>query len=207
MSALKVYSLASTLFMTCLLSSQAQTVDVNPQPIKEAAEDVLPASTPTEKKSRVPMIVGWKEWILMGQSKNLFHAKLDTGARTCSIHATNIEELELDGENWVKFTVSDTSDENASRYRYKVPVTRVARIKNDTGGLDSRFVVMLPFRIGGQDMEAEFTLNDRSEMNCAVLIGRNVLKKLGAVDSGRKNLLGKPSVPKKLKKAKKKTKL
>jgi hypothetical protein len=44
-------------------------------------------------------------------------------------------------------------------------------------------------------MEAEFTLNDRSHMICEVLIGRNALKQMGAVDASRTDLLGKPGKP------------
>lgn len=159
--------------------------------------DALPAS---------PRILGWKEWVWIAKPELILRAKLDTGARTCSIHATNIEALELDGKKWVKFTISDPSDEKGNRLRHKAEVTRVAKVKNDRGGLDERYVVVLPFQIGGERMEGEFTLNDRGEMMCGVLIGRNILAKLGAVDSSRKSLLEKPKAPPKPRKAKKRKK-
>ena len=147
---------------------------------------------PTEPKADSPRILGWKEWVWVVKPEIVLRAKLDTGARTCSIHAANIETLEIDGKKWVKFTICDPEDENGAHHRHKAPVVRVAKVKNDAGGLDTRYVVPLTFEIGGHKLETEFNLNDRSHLVCEVLIGRNALKELGAVDSSRTDLLGKP---------------
>lgn len=175
------------------------------EPAKPAVEDTKekPVEKPvadSEVKPVQPLILGWKEWVWIIKPDLILRAKLDTGARTCSIHATNIEALELDGKKWVKFTISDPSNEKGVRFRHKAPVVRIAKVKNDTGGLDERYVVPLIFQIGGKKIEAEFNLNDRSQMNYAVLIGRNMLKELGAVDASRHSLLGKPKAPNKTKK-------
>lgn len=161
-----------------------------------------PAEGGAEKKPET-RIFGWKEWLWIIKPDLVLRAKLDTGARTCSVHATNIETLELDGKKWVKFTISDPSDEGGKRFRHKAPVVRISKVKNDRGGLDERFVVPLTFHLGGRKMEAEFNLNDRSQMNYAVLLGRNVLSELGAVDSSRVFLLDKPKTPGKSAKRKK----
>jgi hypothetical protein len=154
----------------------------------------------TEPKAPSPRILGWREWVWVMSPEIILRAKLDTGARTCSIHATNIETLELDGKKWVKFTISDPKSETGPHYRRKAPVVRVAKVKNDTGGLDARYVVPLTLCIGGRKLETEFTLNDRNNMFCAVLIGRNALQNLGKVDASRTDLLSKPERPAKKKK-------
>lgn len=157
--------------------------------------DVAVKEELAEPKPDTPRILGWKEWVWVINPKMLLRAKLDTGARTCSIHAINIETLEIDGKKWVKFTICDPENENGVRHRHKAPVLRIAKVKNDSGSLDARYVVPLVFQIGDQKMEAEFTLNDRSHMICEVLIGRNALKQIGAVDASRTDLLGKPGKP------------
>ena len=149
----------------------------------------------TVPKADTPRILGWKEWVWVVNPSTVLRAKLDTGARTCSIHAINIETLEIDGKKWVKFTICDPENEKGVRHRHKAPVLRLAKIKNDAGSLDTRYVVPLVFQIGDQKMEAEFTLNDRSHMVCEILIGRNALKDLGVVDSSRTSILGKPGKP------------
>ena len=168
---------------------QAGVKNTEPKPQAEVREAVM------KPKPDTPRILGWKEWVWVINPKMLLRAKLDTGARTCSIHAINIETLEIDGKKWVKFTICDPENENGVRHRHKAPVLRIAKVKNDSGGLDTRYVVPLVFQIGDQKMEAEFTLNDRSHMICEVLIGRNALKQMGAVDASRTDLLGKPGKP------------
>ncbi len=162
---------------------------------QKTATEVAPTPTPTPK----PNVYGWKEWVWVVKPEVIVRAKLDTGAQTCSIHATNIEKIEIDGKQWVKFTISDPQNEKSARVRYKAPLLRISKIKNDTGGLDERLVVPLTFQIGDRKLVGEFNLNDRSKMVCAMLIGRNILKEIGYVDSEHIDLLGKPkrSVPKK----------
>jgi hypothetical protein len=122
----------------------------------------------------------------------VLRAKLDTGARTSSIHATNIEQIEIDGKKWIKFTITNHNDEKSIRVRHKAPLVRISKVKNDSGGLDERYVVPLTFQIGDQKLEGEFNLNDREQMTCSMLIGRNLLMQLGMVDAGRIDLLKKP---------------
>ncbi|WP_435895797.1 ATP-dependent zinc protease family protein [Oceaniferula spumae] len=168
--------------------------DENKPEVEEPAtseEKAVPVEEP-KKKTRV---YGWKEWVWVVKPEIVLRAKLDTGARTCSIHATNLEPLEIDGKKWVKFTISEPDSESTTRLRYKAPVLRMAKVKNDSGGLDIRYVVPLVFQIGDQKFKGEFTLNDRSTMTCAVLIGRNLLQQLGHVDASRTDLLPKPKKP------------
>jgi len=150
---------------------------------------------PDVKSALKPKIYGWKEWVWVIKPEVILRAKLDTGARTCSVHATNIEEVEIDGKKWVKFTVSDPVNDKASRIRYKAPLVRVSKIKNDAGGIDERFVVALTFQIGERKLVGEFNLNDRSKMTCAMLIGRNILEEIGYVDSAKTDLHPKPKRP------------
>lgn len=207
------------LLVPLLLGVQTGLIYAKETPVKEAVEVIskeptaeeIAEITPEEEvpkkaapiKAPTPRILGWKEWVWVVKPDFVLRAKLDTGARTNSIHATNLETLELDGQRWVKFTISDPQDDKGMRLRHKAPITRVALIKNDTGGLDERYVVSLPVHVAGEMVDCEFTLNDRHNMVCGVLIGRNLLQQLGAVDSSRKYLWDQPALPKKVKKAKK----
>ncbi|MCP5537884.1 MAG: ATP-dependent zinc protease [Akkermansiaceae bacterium] len=170
---------------------------------KEAPEKKEDAATPGDKPAEVkpvkapeapeaPQVMGWREWVWMVKPEFVLRAKLDTGAKTCSIHASNIQAVEVDGKKWVKFTISDPASDAGARLKHKAPVVRIAKVKNDSGGLDERYVVALTFKIGDHEKTGEFSLNDRSEMNYGVLIGRNMLRELGVVDSGREYVLKKP---------------
>jgi len=131
-------------------------------------------------------VFGWREKVKIGDIDHEFHAKLDTGALTSSMHAENIELFERDGNKWVRFIATDPRDENAKRIQVEAPLVRYARIKNVGGGeSDRREVVRLRLTIGTRKLRGEFTLTDRSNMLVPVLIGRTMLKDLGWVDSSR----------------------
>ncbi len=209
MASIKVHKLATALSLVLLMPCFGQAVDApakmpdTAKPEAAKLKEVEPANENPVTRPEPPAILGWKEWIWIVKPELVLLAKLDTGAKTSSVHATNIQSIEVDGKKWVKFTITDPGSETGLRLKYKAPVVRVAKIKNDTGGLNERYVVALTFHIGGRELNGEFNLNDRSRMVCGVLIGRNMLQELGAVDSSRENLMGKPRIPAKRKKVSK----
>lgn len=156
----------------------------------EAAEEAADKAN-EEAVDEVRQVYGWKEWIKVGTKADAMRAKLDSGARTSSLHAEGIEEFERDGRPWVRFTMLDSNIEGFKEVLIKAPVQRVARVKNTDATIERRFVVELGFEIGGRQLREEFTLNDRSTMTCPVLIGRNALRHLGYLDCSRVDLADK----------------
>ena len=137
-------------------------------------------------------IYGWREWVTVTDGKHplKLRAKLDTGARTSSIHASEIKMFERDGRKWVRFVVfdpqkKDSNTKDSKRIRIEAPLVRLARIKNPGGESEVREVVNLTFQIGDRTMTSQFTLNNRHNMLNPVLIGRSCLGELGWVDPSR----------------------
>ena len=56
-----------------------------------------------------PATLGWLESFYLPGERMV--AKLDTGAKTSSVHAKNIEILEKDGRPWVSFTIPSKNPE------------------------------------------------------------------------------------------------
>lgn len=133
-------------------------------------------------------IFGWREYIRIDGVEEKLKAKLDTGARTSSIHAEDIELFERDGKKWVRFIVTDPSVKKPARTRIEAPFVRIAKIKEPGGESVAREVVRLSFEIGERKLRGEFTLNNRSNMLAPVLIGRTMIKDLGWVDPSRAHL-------------------
>lgn len=112
-------------------------------------------------------------------------AKLDTGALTSSLHAENQQLFERDGKKWVKFVLTDPGQPGAKRYDIEAPLARTVLIKEPGEQSERRNVVRLNFQIGERSIKAEFTLNNRHNMVCPVLIGRSTIQVLGWVDPSR----------------------
>lgn len=131
-------------------------------------------------------IAGWVERIQLVDSGFVLKAKLDTGAKTSSMHAKNIERFSKGGKPWVSF---DIFGSDGQRETVRVPLERNVKIKNHQGGFNYRPVVRLAFCFDGQPRSASFTLTDRERFIYPVLLGRRFLKGEALVDSAKTFLL------------------
>lgn len=138
-------------------------------------------------------IFGWIENVYLQPYNLKAKAKLDTGAKTSSIHAKNIEHFERDGDPWVRFQFSSNTRLKESAYlegkskkivTIEAPITRSALIKNHRYSSVERPVVSLPITLAGVEHRAEFTLTDRKKFLYPVLLGRRFLKDVAIVDPG-----------------------
>jgi len=138
-------------------------------------------------------ILGWIENIYLQPSNLKAKAKLDTGAKTSSLHAKNIEYFEKDGERWVRFQFSSNTRLKESAYKtgkskkivtIEAPLYRSALIKSHKHSSVERPVITLPFTLAGVEYHAEFTLTDRKKFLYPVLLGRRFLKNVAIVDPG-----------------------
>ncbi|MCG2633808.1 MAG: RimK/LysX family protein, partial [Gammaproteobacteria bacterium] len=112
-------------------------------------------------------------------------AKLDSGARTSSINARNIDAFERKGKPWVKFElVLRDKEDHLEAVAMERPVTRYVRIKEHDGNHDRRTVVELEFCFVGRWHRAQFSLIDRSEFNYPILLGRRFLAGTAVIDPG-----------------------
>lgn len=140
------------------------------------------------------MILGESETVWLDAVASEFSARVDTGAATSSLNASDINIFERDGKPWVSFKLPIT--DNNESMTLELPIVRQVRIRQASAEeLELRPVVELTIRLGSHIEKAEFTLSDRSKMNHPVLLGREFLKDIAVVDIARKNAQGKPSIP------------
>jgi hypothetical protein len=111
-------------------------------------------------------------------------ARVDSGAETSSLSASEVIEFERDGDDWVRFTFQhDSADESVD---FELPIKRTVLIRQASSeSLDRRVVVELDIRLGDELQTTEFTLTDRSRMTYPVLLGRAFLMDLYVVDVSR----------------------
>ena len=140
----------------------------------------------TQGKEHAKVIAGWVEKVQIENLTYDIKAKLDTGAKTSSIHASDVKPFEKDGKRWVKFTLHLT-DSHGKTHKIKLekPRLRKASIKNNAGDHDLRYVVNLNLCFNGRKYLTEFTLADRSEYIYSILLGRRFLKKVAVIDPAK----------------------
>lgn len=137
-------------------------------------------------KDPAKIIAGWVEKVRIEHQDFKVKAKLDTGARTSSIHAKNIKSFKKGGERWVRFTlVLLDSKDIVHEIEMEKPRSRRTNIKNHDGNHDKRYVVDLDMCFNGHIVSTEFTLADRKEYIYDVLLGRRFLRKFALVDPSR----------------------
>jgi len=117
-------------------------------------------------------------------------AKIDTGARTSSLHAFDVHEFERDGEAWVRFRVKPWQDSQDDAVVVECPVHDRRAVRSSSGHAQERLVVQLIIRLVDREVLAEVTLSNRDEMGFRMLIGREALRQGYVVDPARSFLGG-----------------
>ncbi|MXO46730.1 ATP-dependent zinc protease [Erythrobacter vulgaris] len=135
------------------------------------------------KPPKVLPVVGWRELVHLPElGLHSVSAKIDTGARTSSLHGTVLEEFERDGQKYVRFAV-DYERQHVRQVCEAVHVD-VRGITSSNGETQYRYVIKTPLKIGDVEFRAEISLADRSDMKFPMLIGRSSLRRRFVVDSG-----------------------
>lgn len=133
------------------------------------------------------LLLGEIEHVFLSKEKLGFDARIDTGAVTSSLGVFNLENFERDGDDWVRFTLM--ADKESEKYEYALErMIRIVQQKSVEPAV--RPVIKLQFRLGEKNYNSLFSLADRSHLEYQILIGREFLKDIAAVDVSAKFLLG-----------------
>ncbi len=142
------------------------------------------------------LLIGWQERVdlpLLGLTN--LRAKIDTGARTSALHATEIEEFERDGDLWVRFHTR-FDDDSADRL-VESPIHDRRQITNTSGVPEDRLVIRTKFRISNRLWRIDLSLTERSEMRFRMIVGRTALRRHSIVVHPGKRNLTKPGMAQK----------
>ncbi|MGM0569093.1 ATP-dependent zinc protease [Marinobacter sp.] len=142
-----------------------------------------PAFASTEDNSEPgPERMGFVEWVVMKDTGLRMKARLDTGAKTSSLHATDVEGFEKDGDDWVRFRLPlddhndiDSPENEGVVLEFERPVERTVLIKRKGADSQKRFVVEMEFCIAGKVHQTEFSLTDRGHFKYPALLGRRFM--------------------------------
>jgi len=117
-------------------------------------------------------------------------AKIDTGARTSSLDASEIELVQESGVTMARFRVTFGRRKNLKERICTATVIEHRNVTNSGGYVEERIVISTPVRIGNLEKEIEITLTQRNNMKFRMLLGRTALGNDFQVDVSRSYLTG-----------------
>jgi len=153
----------------------------------------VPENKRKRSPNKPPPALGWREWVgLPEHGLEWVKAKVDTGARTSSLHAAGLHTFEVENREWVRFSIYPWQRSTTDAIQIEARVLDRRRVRSSSGTTERRPVVVLPVRMGNKIYDVEFTLTRRDEMGFRMLLGRQALRGRFLVDTGRSYLLGQP---------------
>jgi len=149
---------------------------------------IKPSRSNKRKKKTISLTpLGWREWVFLPAHNDFrLKAKIDTGARSSAIHATNIQIYQKGKNERVKFQIFQSK----SFLNMDTKLLSYKKIKNSFGDTEIRPVIYLKIKIGTEVWVTKITLAQRSGLTYPMLIGRNTLNKKHIVHSHRSYLAG-----------------
>ena len=146
------------------------------------------------KAKRTPLVVGWREWVLMtGLGCDVpVKAKIDTGAATSALHAPLLQIFERDGDPWATFTFRPHQRVSRDSMRVEAPIVDERRIRSSNGVIELRPVIETMIAVGDRRWKVQCTLTRRDTMGFRMLLGRQALRKNALVNASRSYAAGTP---------------
>ena len=142
-------------------------------------------------KPRTRPLIGWREWVTLTDLGGArLKAKVDTGARTSTLHAFDLRIVSRNGSGWAEFEVHPLQRSSKDRVSVSVPITGYRTVRSSTGHSQRRPTIRTGLRLGDHVFQIEVTLTARDEMGFRMLLGRAALRRRFWVDPGRSFVYG-----------------
>jgi len=168
-----------------LCAAQDREIEVEPPKVEKSTTPPVP-TTKRKSPKKKKCIIGATATLLEKQSELAFRARVDSGAKSCSLHVQKIKiENESKKENpaermqenigkVIHFEVKN-GDDKTHILTSKIAGYVIIKTSNMQEG-KRRYKVLLTFRWKSMEKEVLVTLNNRSHMEYPLLLGRNFLR-------------------------------
>jgi hypothetical protein len=141
-------------------------------------------------------VIGWREWVALPDlGIRAIKAKIDTGARSSSLHAFDAwEDEDSDGLRVMRFSIHPVQDDDTVAVEAVAPLIEHREIRSSNGSVEIRPVVSCQLRLYGRRRRVEISLTNRDEMGFRLLLGRKAVRRRFVVDPARSFVGGGTSV-------------
>jgi ribosomal protein S6--L-glutamate ligase len=134
--------------------------------------------------------IGWKEWFgLNCIGLPAIKGKIDTGAKTSSLHAFNIENFFIEDVEYVKFDIHPLQKNKKLARSCIARVIDRRMVSDSSGKKEKRFVIKSDLFIGENKIRIELTLANRDSMTFRMLLGRDAIKQAKMLVNPSKSFL------------------
>jgi hypothetical protein len=141
---------------------------------------------------RPRIVLGWREWLaLPALGIAEIRAKIDTGARSSSLHVEAQWRFTEAGVPWTGFRIR-TGAGAGRLLEASAPVFDEREVTDSGGNRTRRVFLRTPLHLAGIEREIEINLTDRRGMLFPMLLGRTAMARAFTVDPARSFLHGKP---------------
>jgi len=130
-------------------------------------------------------VIGWREWVSLPRfGVKRIKAKIDSGARSSSLHAFNLDFFKKKGRDFVRFEVHPLQKNDRKSIKVEAEVVEYRNVKSSNGQVSRRPVVLTEIELLGERWLIELTLSNRDEMSFRMLLGRESFRKRFLLDAG-----------------------
>lgn len=148
------------------------------------------------REEHAPLLTGWREWIALPDlGLTPIKAKIDTGARTSTLHAFSVESFQSGGRLHARFGVHPLQKRTDVVVYGEAPVIDRRPVTDSGGHTEERYVIATRLVLAGREWPIELTLTNREEMLFRMLLGRTALAGRTQVDPALSYVTGRVSRP------------
>lgn len=142
------------------------------------------------------MVLGWREWLALPDlGLTLVKAKVDTGARTSTLHAFYVDTFRRSGQRYARFGVHPLQHRADFVVHGEALVIDQRNVSDSGGHREQRYVIETRLSLGGREWPIEVTLTNRESMLFRMLLGRTAIAGNALVDPARSFVTGRHKRP------------
>ncbi|MBB63898.1 MAG: ATP-dependent zinc protease [Waddliaceae bacterium] len=144
------------------------------------------------RKPKTLSLIGWREWCVCSQLDiPAIKAKIDTGAKTSSLHAANIVPFKKGDNKYVRFLVHPLQGHAEVELECEALVIDYRGVMSSNGHIENRYVIRVEMQLGTLKWPIDLTLSNRDPLKFRMLLGRDALSGHFMIDPYRSYLQGK----------------
>lgn len=137
------------------------------------------------------IIIGKEEWCGLEElGLPAIKARIDSGAKTSSLHAFNIHQFEENGKSYVHFDIHPIENNRKIFQSCRGLLVDKRDVKSSSGNIERRHVIRTPITLGCETWDIEVTLTNRDSMGYRMLIGREAMTNRVLIDPDSSFCLG-----------------